>query len=87
MSPKFVPPLRQKYPRKYGKIVSMKTTLNIDRELLEKAKAACGAATDNDTVRLGLEALLRSAASERLRKLGGSEPDARDVPRRRERAQ
>ena len=57
------------------------------RELLfAEAKQACGAATDTDTVRLGLEALVRHAAYERLRALRGSEPRAQDVPRRRERA-
>lgn len=62
----------------------MKKTLNIDQGLLEEAKAACGATTDTDTVRLGLEALVRHAAYQRLKALIGSEPDAQDVPRRRE---
>lgn len=62
----------------------MKKTLNIDRALLEEAKAACGAATDTETVRLGLEGLVRRAANQRLKALIGSEPDAQDVPRRRE---
>jgi hypothetical protein len=63
----------------------MKKTLHIDDQLLREARAACGAGTDTDTVRLGLEALIRHAAYERLRALAGSEPRARDVPRRRER--
>lgn len=62
----------------------MKKTLNIDRKLLAEARKACGAATDTDTVRLGLEALVRQAAYQRLASYGGSEPDAQDVPRRRE---
>jgi len=62
----------------------MKKTLHIDAALLEQAKAACGANTDTDTVRLGLEALVRHGAYQRLRALIGSEPDAQDVPRRRE---
>jgi Arc/MetJ family transcription regulator len=61
----------------------MKKTLNIDQQLLQEAKAACGAKTDTETVRLGLDALVRHAAYERLRALRGSEPHARDVPRRR----
>ncbi len=61
----------------------MKKTLNVDERLLEQAKAACGAATDTETVRLGLESLVRHAAYERLRALRGSEPHAKDVPRRR----
>ena len=62
----------------------MKKTLNIDDKLFKEAKAACGATTDTGTVRLGLEALVRHAAYERLRALRGAETHARDVPRRRE---
>ena len=62
----------------------MKKTLHIDENLLRGAKSACGARTDTDTVRLGLEALVREAAYERLRSLRGSEPRARGVRRRRE---
>ena len=71
-------------PYAYGIIVHMKKTLHIDEGLLKEAKEACGAATDTDTVRLGLEALVRHAAYQRLRTFAGSEPDAEDVPRRRE---
>jgi len=62
----------------------MKKTFNIDRDLFDQAKIACGASTDTETIRLGLEALVRRAAYQRLRALRGSEPQARDVPRRRE---
>lgn len=62
----------------------MKKTVNIDGELLESAKHSCGAATDTETIRLGLEELVRRGAYERLRLLLGTEPGARDVPRRRE---
>lgn len=62
----------------------MKKTLNVDDRLFREAKVACGATTDTQTVRLGLEALVRHAAYERLRALRGAEPHARDVPRRRE---
>ena len=71
-------------PYRYGIIVCMKKTLHIDEKLLSEPKLACGAATDTDTVRLGLEALVRHAAYERLRALRGSEPKAKDIPRRRE---
>ena len=73
-------------PYIYGIIVCMKKTLHIDERLLRTAKSACGAKTDTDTVRLGLEALVRHAAYERLRALRGSEPHARETRRRRERA-
>jgi len=62
----------------------MKKTFNLDGKLLREAKAACGATTEAETVRLGLEALVRHAAYQQTRALLGSEPDAVDVPRRRE---
>jgi len=63
----------------------MKKTLHIDERLLRDAKAVSGAKTDTETVRLGLEALVRRGAYERLRALRGSEPQARGTRRRRER--
>jgi Arc/MetJ family transcription regulator len=63
----------------------MKKTLHIDEALLREARSATGASTDTETVRLGLEGLVRRAAYERLRTLRGSEPKAHDTPRRRER--
>jgi hypothetical protein len=68
----------------YGKIVCMKKTFNIDEKLFDEAKASCGATTDTDTVRMGLEALVRHAAYQRLAALRGSETNAADVSRRRE---
>ena len=62
----------------------MKKTLHIDEALLKEARSACGASTDTETVRLGLEALVRQGAYERLRALRGSDPRATDVRRRRE---
>ena len=61
----------------------MKKTLHIDETLLAAAKTSCKALTDTETVRLGLEALVRRAAYERLRALRGAEKGARDTPRRR----
>jgi hypothetical protein len=61
----------------------MKKTFNIDDNLFRDAKSACGAETDTDTVRLGLEALVRQAAYQRLSLLRGSEHHAVNVPRRR----
>jgi Arc/MetJ family transcription regulator len=64
----------------------MKKTLHIDETLLRDARTAAGAKTDTDTVRLGLEALIRRGAYERLRALRASESHAGRIPRRRERA-
>jgi Arc/MetJ family transcription regulator len=55
-----------------AKMRRVKKTLNVDDELFEQAKLACGATTDTETVRLGLESLLRRAAHERLRALRGT---------------
>ena len=62
-------------------MVCMKKTLNIDSSLLSEARTSCGAATDTETVRRGLEALVRQAAIERM--LAYREPNAQDTPRRR----
>lgn len=62
----------------------MKKTLHIDETLLAAARRACGAGTDTETVKRGLDALVSQAAYQRLRALRGSEPRASDVPRRRE---
>jgi hypothetical protein len=67
-------------------MVHVKKTLNVDSKLLQDANAACGASTDTGTIRQGLEALVRYAASQRLRAFGGTMRGAiKDVPRRRER--
>ncbi len=79
-------PRRANVPYVYGIMVCMKKTLHIDERLLRDARSASGAKTDTEAVRLGLEALVRRSAYERLRTLRGSEPKAQDTPRRRERA-
>lgn len=64
----------------------MKKTLHIDERLLSEARALTGATTDTETVRMGLEALVKHAAYQRLSALAGSERHAQGVSRRRERA-
>lgn len=61
----------------------MRTTLEIDSELLEEAMAASGAPTKTAAVRLGLEALVDRAARRRLAALRGRLPDIQAPPRRR----
>jgi Arc/MetJ family transcription regulator len=79
-------PVWLKYTYIDGNIVLiMKKTIHIDEALLKEARAATKAATDTETVRLGLEALVRHAAYQRMRTLRGSEPAAKDPPRRRAR--
>jgi hypothetical protein len=62
----------------------MKKTFNVDDKLLKEARKAAGASTDTEAIRLGLEALVRHDAYQRTRAFLGTEPDAQDVPRRRE---
>jgi Bacterial antitoxin of type II TA system, VapB len=62
----------------------MKKTFNVDDKLLKDAREASGASTDTEAIRLGLEELVRSEAYKRIAAYLGSEPDAKDVPRRRE---
>jgi len=64
--------------------IDMKRKVEVDVQLLAEARAACGAKSDEEAVRMGLEALIRTAAFEHLRLWRGSEPNAVDVPRRRE---
>lgn len=61
----------------------MRTTLDIDPELLEQAMAASGAPTKTAAVRLGLKALVDQAARRRLAALRGKIPDVESPPRRR----
>lgn len=61
----------------------MKTTLNIDDQLLEKAAKLTGIEEKTSLVRLGLEALISQEAARRLAQLGGSEKQLQLPPRRR----
>ena len=64
-------------------LVCMRTTLNIDDELLERASQLTGINEKTSLVRLGLEALISRESGRRLADLGGSEPELRLTPRRR----
>lgn len=61
----------------------MKTTLNIDDELLERASRLTGIAEKTALVRLGLEALIARESARRLARLGGSERALKRIRRRR----
>jgi Arc/MetJ family transcription regulator len=61
----------------------MRTTLNIDDEILAKASRITGIKEKTALVRLGLEALIAREASKRLAKLGGTEKKLQSIPRRR----
>ena len=61
----------------------MRTTLNIEDELLKKAKRLTGIQEKTSLVRLGLEALIARESGKRLAMLGGTEKNLKQVPRRR----
>lgn len=61
----------------------MRTTLNIEDELLAEARRVSGLKEKTALVREGLKALIERENARRLAKLGGSEPRLRSVPRRR----
>lgn len=61
----------------------MRTTLNIENELLEKASKLTGIKEKTSLVRIGLEALIARENSKRLAELGGTEKKLISIPRRR----
>jgi Arc/MetJ family transcription regulator len=61
----------------------MRTTLNIEDELLDKAARLTGIAEKTSLVRLGLEALIAKESAIRLAKLGGTEKKLVRIRRRR----
>jgi len=61
----------------------MRTTLNIDDELLNRASKLTGIKEKTSLVRLGLEALISLESAIRLAKLGGSEKKIKLIRRRR----
>ncbi len=61
----------------------MRTTINIDNEILNKASLLTGVKEKTQLVRLGLEALILKENSKRLAALGGSEMDISSSVRRR----
>ena len=61
----------------------MRTTLNIEDSLVEKAAKLTGIKEKTKLVKLGLEALIARESSRRLAKLGGTEKGLKAVPRRK----
>ena len=61
----------------------MRTTLNIEDELLDKAARLTGIEKKTLLVRLGLEALIARESGKRLAKLGGTEKKLVRIRRRR----
>ena len=60
----------------------MRTTLNIEDELLAKAAQLTGIKEKTSLVKLGLEALIARESAKRLAALGGTEKQLEMIPRR-----
>lgn len=65
----------------------MRTTLNIDDQLIKEAGQLTGITEKTSLVRMGLESLIRREAAKRLAAMGGTDPRASAPPRRRRAAQ
>ena len=61
----------------------MRTTLNIDDDLLKEAAKLTGIEEKTSLVTLGLEALIARECAKRLALLGGAEKKLEKIPRRR----
>ena len=61
----------------------MRTTINLDDELVAKAQACTGVKEKTRLIHLGLEALVQRHAALRLAALGGTAPRAKAGRRRR----
>ena len=61
----------------------MRTTLNIEDSLINQASKMTGIKEKTTLVKLGLEALIARESGKRLAKLGGTESQLKQVPRRR----
>jgi len=60
----------------------VRTTLNIDDQLLAEAQRVTGVKEKVALVREGLRALIERESARRLARLGGSEPQLKPIPRR-----
>ena len=63
----------------------MRTTLALDDDLLAEAQRLTGTSEKTALVREALIALVERESARRLARLGGTEPELREVPRRRSR--
>jgi len=64
-------------------LMHMRTTLNINDDLLRRASDLTGVKEKTSLVHLGLEALIARETARRLAALGGTEKTLRPIRRRR----
>ena len=61
----------------------MRTTINLDDELIEEARRVTGITEKTALVHRGLKELIARESARMLAALGGSSPKLRPIPRRR----
>ena len=61
----------------------MRTTLNIEDNLMDKASKMTGIKEKTTLVKLGLEALIARESGKRLARLGGTQKQLKVIPRRK----
>ena len=61
----------------------MRDVVVIDDDLLDEARRLTGLKETTDVMREALRALIERESARRLARLGGTEPDRREIPRRR----
>lgn len=61
----------------------MRTTINLDDALLERAQTLTGVKERSALLREALTALIQRESARRLAQLDGSQPDLSSIPRRR----
>jgi len=61
----------------------MRTTLNIEDNLMDKASKMTGITEKTALVKLGLEALIARESGKRLARLGGTQKHLAAIPRRK----
>jgi Arc/MetJ family transcription regulator len=60
----------------------MRTTLNLDDDLIADARALTGITEKSALIRAALKALIERESARRLARLGGTEPGLIRIPRR-----
>ena len=61
----------------------MRTTVNLDDELLDKARRITSLTSNSAVVNAALKAFVERDAARRLARMGGTMPDLQPIPRRR----
>ena len=64
-------------------MICMRTTLDLDAELVQRALHETGTKSKTEVIEMGLRALLERAARKRLKALFGNGPQLQPVRRRR----